>query len=78
MAVADASVLEGLDEYTGTVNVEQNSIRPEPTLARNLWALPKRGGSSYSPYCFDRKLFTFWCDRVRGARRARDLSSQRV
>ena len=45
LTVADASVLEGLDEYIGTVDVEQNSIRPEPTLARNLWALPKRGGS---------------------------------
>ena len=43
--VADASVLEGLDEYIGTVDVEQNSIRPEPTLARNLWALPKRCGT---------------------------------
>ena len=44
MTVADASVLEGLDQYTSTADVEQNSIRPEPTLARNLWALPKRGG----------------------------------
>ena len=45
LTVADASVLEGLDEFSGTVDVEQNSIRPEPNLARNLLALPKRGGT---------------------------------
>ena len=45
LTVADASVLEGLDEYIVTVDVEQNSTRPELTLARNLWALPKRGGT---------------------------------
>ena len=33
---------------------------------------------SYSPYCCDRKLFTFWCVRVCGASRACDLSYQRV
>ena len=78
LTVADASVFEGLDEYIVTVDVGPNSTRPEPSLARNLWALPKRGGTilfATVTVCtvFDRKLFTFWCDRVCGASRARPV-----